>query len=146
MSNNMGSDASRRKWFESMLPHIPYCGAEDDTWIAGKTLEAVAGVSEHRRSAGINWGRQNYCPTQDWALVSGRRGYRFVPTARQAAPFVLPRYKAQGTLLRVSYWGAQKPLINRAVAEGRMSPTEAKTIEKSVCRTLEDLADLSAIF
>ena len=59
----MGSEKSRKGWFERMLPHIPYCGADEEVWITGKALQAIADVSEHQRSAGINWGRGNYTPS-----------------------------------------------------------------------------------
>ena len=143
MANHMGSEKSRKGWFERMLPHIPYCGADEEVWITGKALQAIADVSEHQRSACINWGRGNYTPSREWALVSGRRGYRFVQTVKQAAPFVLPRYKSAATLLRLSYEGAQKPLINWLVSTGQISAAEAKVIERSVRRALEDIADLS---
>lgn len=144
--NHMGSEASRARWFNQMLPHIPYSDEDDDeTWITGKKLEAAADVSEHQRSAGINWGRREYCGDKEWALVSGRKGYRFVATARQAEPFLVPRFKHVDTLLNVWYWGAQKPLINRAVAAGRLSVLEAKMMEKSLVRVLEDVRDLGSI-
>jgi hypothetical protein len=139
MTNHMGSEASRKQWFELMLPLIPYCAEDQETWISGKALQAAAGLTEHRRSAGINWGRRNYSPGQDWALVSGRRGYRFVATTKQAAPFVLPRYKSIETLLAVTYLGAQKPLVNRAIAAGRLDPMVAQMIERSVERAMQDI-------
>ena len=144
MANHMGSDPSRRKWFELMLPHIPQCGDDEDRWITGRALEAAAGVTEHQRSAGVNWGRKNHCPGQQWAFVSGRRGYRFVATARQAAPFVIQGYKSASTLLLVRYLGAQKPLMNRLVAEGKLPPSAAKAVEKGLNRVLEDIEDLRA--
>lgn len=145
MSNHMGNDASRQKWFEAMLPFIPYCAEDADTWITGSALQAQASLSEHHRSAGINWARAHYCPDKEWALVSGRRGYRFVATVRQAQPFLVPRYKSAETLLRISYFGVQKPLINRAVASGERSRVEATVLEKSVTRALEDLRDLASM-
>jgi len=139
----MGSDRSRKQWFERALPLIPYCAADEERWISGRDLQAQADLTEHQRSACISWGRRNFCPTQDWALVSGRRGYRFVRTVKQAAPFVVPRYKSAATLLEVSYEGAQRPLINWLVQTGQISAAEAKVIDRSIRRALEDIRDLS---
>lgn len=143
--NHMGSDRSRRQWFERMLPHIPRCGEDEELWITGRTLEAETGLSEHQRSAGINWGRLNYCPTQDWSLVSGRRGYRFCQASRQVASFIVPRLKSASTTLRVGYYGAQRPLMQHLAAHGNLTEAALRTADKHLLRALEDIRDLGGV-
>lgn len=143
-TNHMGSDRSRRQWFAAMLPHIPRCDEDTDDWISGRTLEAATGLSEHQRSAGINWGRAHWCPTQDWALVSGRRGYQLCQTARQAASFIGARYKGIRTLMDRTYKGVQMPLMKHRVAVGDLDPSAIRLADKSLRRAMEDIADLSA--
>ena len=137
--NHMGSDRSRQNWWERMRPLIPQSGSDDDTWITGRDLEAKADVTEHQRSAGINWGRANDCPDKDWALVSGKRGYRWVQTTRQVAAFMIPRTKSAGTLIRIGHLGAWKPIINHLLKTGQITPFQAQSLEKSVRRAHEDI-------
>jgi hypothetical protein len=144
-TNHMGSDRSRKQWFELMLPHIPRCGEDEDTWVAGRALQAAAGLSEHQRSAGINWGRANYCPTRDWALVSGRRGYQFCQTTRQAASFAGARFKSVQTILDRTHKGVQMPLVKHLIDVGTLHPSAIPTAEKSLRRAMEDIADLSRL-
>jgi hypothetical protein len=85
-SNNMGSEESREQWFYAMAPFIPFVPDGAERWISGELLDAVAGTSEHRRSAGINWGR-TYCVSHgNWLLESGKKGYRFVPKPAPPPP------------------------------------------------------------
>ena len=122
---------------------VPLTGGRPEAGINGKDLDRVTGLTEHERSAGIEWIKRVYAPCHGLVLLSGKSGYRFVPAqgnpadrpsppARPLIPLPAPPPAGSAALGETVL-----SLVGRAIAAFLQSEDGRGLVKRAVLRALD---------